>query len=476
MSSSDGVVPIPLRPYLAALAGVVTLITLIAFESVAVSTAMPVMARELDAVREYGFAFSTFIAAQLLGVVVAGGWCDFGGTRRPVQTGLVLFGGGQLLCGLAPGYSVLLGGRAMAGAGAGLLIVAMYVVIADTFPLPMQPRVFSMVSAAWVVPGLVGPALSGWLAESLTWRLVFLLVVPLAVPPTLALMPRLQAVPAGPAGGGPESGQALLRGRVLAGLAVTVGVLGLEWGLGEAQALGLLALAPVAGFLLLVITGFRRLAPPGTLLLARGLPAVIALRGLFAAVFIGTESFVPLMLTVQHGFSATEAGLALTGGVLGWSTGSWLQARPGLRIPRHLLFVIGAGLIASALAGMTVLVRPSAPGWPVVPLWACCAVGMGLVMSSTGVLTLRYSAVGQEGRNSSALQLSDALGGALGIGLSGAAFAAWHDPVGGDTGLFTAMWLAAAGVALLVSAAGLRAGPAPADRPVSADRPTSADR
>jgi len=448
-----------LRPYLTTLAGVVTLIILIAFEAVAVSTAMPVIAADLGAIRQYGFAFSTFIAAQLFGVAIAGGWCDLAGTRRPVTTGLLLFGAGQLVCGLAPAYPVLLTGRAMAGAGAGLLVVAMYVVIADTFALHLQPRVFALVSAAWVLPGVVGPVVSGWLAESLTWRLVFLLVVPLVLGPALALIPRLSSTATVLPARVPGPGPAGLRGRALRGAAVALGALGLQWGLGETAALGAPGLLVVGGCLLLVFLGFRPLAPSGTLLLGRGLPTVIALRGMFAGVFFGAESFIPLMLTVQHGFSATEAGLTLTGGILGWTVGSWIQGRPTLQLPRHLLFVIGALLIAVSLAGLTLLADPSVSGWWVLPLWACSAVGMGLAMSSTGVLTLRYSPVGEEGRNSSALQLSDSLGAALGIGLTGAAFAARHDPDGSDTGLFVAIWLAAAIVGLLVAVAGLRARP-----------------
>ena len=78
-------------------------------------------------------------------------------------------------------------------------------------------------------------------------------------------------------------------------------------------------------------------------------------------------------------------------------------------------------------------------------------------MSSTSVLTLRLSQPGLEGRNSAALQLSDSLGGALGIGLTGAAFAAWHHPGGRDALLFTGIWLAAGAISLAAAVIGFRA-------------------
>lgn len=445
---------------------------------------MPLVVADLDAIREYGLAFSIFLTTQLLGVVVAGSWCDARGPLWPVRIGLLLFGGGLLGSGLAGSFAVLLAGRAVAGAGGGLLIVAAYVVIADVYPSELQPRVFSLLSAAWVLPGLIGPLLAGWLAENVSWRAVFLLVPPLAVPPALALLPRLRpdgrrtpfeagveigigvkadAVEGGiTADVGVEVG-AQVGPRVLAGVGLATGVLALQWGLGvlarsSGPRFGLAVLA-VGGGLVLAGVGFQRLAPAGTLTLARGLPTVITLRGLYSGAFLGVEAFIPLMLITERGMSAVEAGLVLTGGALGWTAGSFLQARPGLRLPRHLLLVSGAVVLGLSEGLLVLAVRPPVPAWTALGSWALAAVGMGLAMSSTSVLVLRYSESGQEGRNSSALQLSDGLGAALGIGLSGAAFATWHQPEGSDATLFTGMWLAFGALALCASLIAFRARP-----------------
>jgi hypothetical protein len=128
-------------------------------------------------------------------------------------------------------------------------------------------------------------------------------------------------------------------------------------------------------------------------------------------------------------------------------------------VPRHLLLVIGAGLLGSSQWALVLTVRPPVPAWATLPLWALTALGMGLAMSSTAVLTLRLSEPGLEGRNSAALQLSDSLGGALGIGLAGAAFAAWHHPAGSDAMLFTGIWLASGTIALIAAMIGFRARP-----------------
>jgi MFS family permease len=434
---------------------------LIGFEALAVSTAMPLVAADLDAVRDYGLAFSSFITTSLLGIVLSGSWCDARGPLWPVRTGLLLFGSGLLGCGLASSFVVLLAGRAVAGAGGGMLVVAIYVVIAEVYPSALQPQVISLLSAGWVLPGLIGPVVAGWLAENVSWRAVFLLVPPLAVPPALALLPRLRADgPRESAGSGADAG--IQAGpRVLAGAGLAAGLLVLQWGLGvigraSGSRLGLAVLA-VSGGLLLAGFGFRRLVPAGTLTLRRGLPTVIVLRGLYAGTFFGVEAFIPLMLVTERGMSAVQAGLVLTGAVLGWTTGSFLQARPGLRLPRHLLLVFGAVIIGVSEGLLVLAVRPPVPAWAALGFWALAAGGMGLAMSSTSVLVLRYSPIGEQGRNSSALQLSDSVGGALGIGLSGAAFATWHRPDGSDAALFTGMWLAFGALALCAAVIAFRA-------------------
>lgn len=446
------------------------------------ATAMPVVAADLDAVREYGLAFSLFFTPLLLGVVVSGGWSDARGPAWPIRVGLVLFGGGLVLSGVAGSLSVLLAGRALAGLGGGLLVVALYVVIAEVYPKNVQPRVFSYLSAGWVLPSLIGPALSGWLAQEVTWRAVFLLVPPLTVPPTLALLPKLRGLgPAAPpggnddrAGGGGPVGLSV-RARVLSGLGLSVGVAVVQWGLqalsetpdGAAEAGSASAAHParvavvvavVAGLALIVLT-LPRLLPRGTLRLGRGLPTAVAMRGLFAATFFGAETFIPLMLVTRRGLSPTEAGLVLTAGALGWTAGAIVQARPWMRMPRHWMLFTGGTLIGVGQCLLVFVVDPGVPAWLAIPCWVFTALGMGLGMSTTSVLTLRYSAPGEQGRNSSGLQLSDSLGSTVGIGLTGAAFAAWHTPGGDDSALFTGMWLACAGFAFCIGLAGLRARP-----------------
>ncbi|MFZ0160789.1 MAG: MFS transporter, partial [Kineosporiaceae bacterium] len=173
---------------------IVAVVLLVAFEAYAVVTAMPVAAQALGGVRDYGLAFSLFMTTSLLGIVLAGGWNDRHGPAAPMLIGLATFAVGLVLCGLAGSFAVLLAGRAVSGLGAGLEMVSLYVLVAGAYPDQLQPRVFGVISAGWVLPSLIGPPIAGFLATQISWRAVFLAVPPLVALPLPVLTARLRAL------------------------------------------------------------------------------------------------------------------------------------------------------------------------------------------------------------------------------------------------------------------------------------------
>lgn len=222
--------------YAALTLAIVALITVIAFESMAVSTAMPEVAIELDAVRSYGLAFSVMLTLQLLGIVLAGVWCDRSGALPSLLTGQVLFALGCGICGAATDFTPFLLGRAVAGLGAGLTFVAAFVVIGRTYPETLRPKVFSIISAAWVLPSLLGPVLAGWVTSAWSWRWVFWMVIAPVVVALTVLILRRDQIRASEDGLEPSSRDH--RGHVRAarlglGIAVSAGVM--QWGTHELE-------------------------------------------------------------------------------------------------------------------------------------------------------------------------------------------------------------------------------------------------
>lgn len=423
--------------------GLVLSVTLVAFEALAVATVLPVVIRHLGDLRLYGWVFSAFLLASLVGIVVAGTLADRRPLTAPMLVGLALFAAGLVVGGLAPDMAVLVAGRAVQGLGAGVVPATAYVAISRGYPDACRPRMFAVLSTAWVVPGLVGPVIAAFVAASVGWRWVFLGLLPLVVATGALATAALRSVPP------PAAGTLTAKRRVpaLPVLGVVAGsgavLASLSWG-SPLAAPGLLA-----GGVVLALS-MRRLTPPGTLLGRPGLPATVLSRGLLTFGFFAGDAYVPYTVTTARGAPTVLAGVVLTAATLLWAAGSWVQARTVARLGPRRLVRSGEVLVLVALGGMGLVLLPGVPVALAVAAWAVGGLGIGIAYSPLSVTTLDLAPAGQEGRSTSSLQLTDTLGQALGTGVAGAAVALAHRGLGTRGGVALAF---AAGAAVI--AAGL---------------------
>src|SRR3954453_1879834 len=174
-------------------AGVLMLVTFVAFESIAVATAMPTAVGELDGLAWYGWPFSAFLVASVAGMVLGGGLDDRRGSRTALLVGETIFAAGLLAGGLSGHMAVFVAARAVQGVGGGIIAVSLYVVAGRAYPPALRPRLFAAFSAAWVLPALVGPLLPGPLTTHLGWRWVFLGMLPLIALGLGLLLPALRS-------------------------------------------------------------------------------------------------------------------------------------------------------------------------------------------------------------------------------------------------------------------------------------------
>jgi MFS family permease len=405
--------------------GLVLTITFIASEALAVITIMPVVARDLGGLRLYGWVFSAFMLGNVVGIVAAGRQADRFGPARPFLAGLALFGAGLAIAGLAPSMPVLVAGRALQGIGAGAVPAIAYVSIGRSLPERLQARMMAVLSTAWVVPGLVGPAISAAVASVFGWRWVFLGLLPLvAVTGSMALpaLCRLGKQPA-PAGGATDAGTVhRLRDGLTAAAGAGLMLTGLSLAAGARNIL--------AGVAVLVIgvaaigVSLRKLLPAGTFVARPGLPAVILSRGLLTFTFFGADAYVTLAITTLRHHSPAVAGIAVTGSTLAWTAGAWLQSRLNARWEARRLVGCGVAVILAGLIAMALVLSPAVPVGVGIVAWTVAGFGIGLAYAPTTLLMLRGAPQGREGWASASLNLADVLGTAIGIGLGGAAVAA----------------------------------------------------
>jgi MFS family permease len=422
-------------------AGLLMLVTFVAFESMAVATAMPTAVRELHGLAWYGWPFSAFLVASVVGMVLGGDVDDRRGSQVAVLAGVATFAAGLLAGGLSGSMAVFIAARALQGVGGGIISVALYVVAGRAYEPRLRPRLFAAFSAAWVLPALIGPLLAGLVTTHLGWRWVFLGMLPLIVGGLALLLPALRRLAV------PDGSAVIASARRWWALVSGLGIAALQY---AGQRLDLLAIGVAGLGVFLLVVGLRALLPAGTVRLRRGLPAVVGARGLLAGAFFGMDALLPLSLTELHGYDPTAAGVPLTAAALGWAVASQLQGRRP-DVARVVLLRLGFVLLALGLAGTAVVAVPDVPGWPSYLTWGVAGMGMGLGMPSLSVLLLGQSPEHRRGADSAALQIADVTGSALCVGVVGVLIAA---AAAGHLSLSSAVLAA---VALLTTLAGLGA-------------------
>ncbi len=428
--------------------GLVLTITLVAFEALAVSTVMPIVARELNGIELYGWVFTAFMLGSLIGIVLVGGLIDRRGLGGPFAAGIALFAVGLIVGGLAPSMEVLVGARFVQGLGAGTVPPIAYVAIGRSLPEHLRPQMFATLSTAWILPGVVGPALAGIVGETVGWRWVFLGLLPLIVVSASIAFPAVRTI-------GPDPNDApnaaTLRDRAPLAILVALGTGLLLAGLTSGEPILLIVLG--IGGTILGLFALRRLTPEGTLRAARGLPATVLMRGVITFAFFAVDAYVALALVEWRGLSAAQAGIALTAATVSWTAGSWTQAKFSKRWPPERFVRAGVMVLVVGLASFAIVLVPSVSPWVALPTFAVAGYAMGLAYSPLALIVLREAPTAEQGRASSAISLTDSLGTALGTGITGALVAAsvrsTGNPAGGlAVGFGVAVVVALLGVAL----------------------------
>ena len=393
-------------------------ITLVAFESLAVAIVMPAVETDLGGLALYGWVFSGFFLASLLGIVVAGQLADRRGLALPFTAGLVLFGIGLAIGGAAWSMPVLVVGRVAQGLGAGAIPATVYAAIGRGYPAAARPTMFATTSTAWVIPGLIGPTIAAVVAHAWSWRVVFLGLLPIVVVAMVMTIPALAALgPPVDDDGRRVLGDPAADRRGLQLVVILVAAVGAVLAVSTGAPIWLGAPVALVG-IGVAIWAFKGLVPDGTLRLAPGVPVTVAVRGLLTWGFFGADAYISLAVIDGRGGSTFLAGAALSVGCLTWTAGSWTQAHLIDRLGPRRLDQIGFTAIAASVVLM-VAVALTLPVWLAVAAWSVGCFGMGLAYSPLSSTVLAAARKGEEGVASAALQLSDTLGIAVGTGIGG---------------------------------------------------------
>lgn len=400
------------RPYRWLSIGMFSIIFIAAFEAMAVTTIMPLVASDLDGLALFALAFAVPLAAGIIGMVVAGNWTDRSGPLPSLVTSAVLFAVGLLIAGTAPNMVVFIVGRFVHGLAGAAVVVPLYVIVARVYPEALRARVFAGFAAAWVIPSIIGPALAGFVAETLSWHWVFLGVIGLLLPAAAMMLPPILRV-RDQVQGDPSVRWSL--GRV--GWSVLTAAAALALSLSKEFADPWRWIVAIAAVVLVAFAA-RPLMPVGTLRAARGMPATVLLRLIVAGAFFGSEIYLPYLFIERYEFSPSLAGVVLTGGGVTWAAASWLQGRLGDRVSNTQAVEIGAGLLAATLVVVLLVAAFTLPPWIAFVAWTLAGGAMGFMYPRFSVAVLKLSPVSAQGFNSAALSIGESLGAAVALAIT----------------------------------------------------------
>jgi MFS family permease len=410
--------------------GLVLVLVVVAFEGLAVTTIMPVTVRALNGLSLFAWSFSGFMLGSLVGTVAAGDYAAERGATFAFTGALTILAAGLAICGAANNMLLFIAGRVVEGLGTGAVRSLAWFAINRAYSARDHVRMGAALSSAYIVPTLIGPTAAGVIADVWGWRVVFFALLPL-VPVALWLIVRaLSQFASTQTASAPVARKAATAGVMAAGLTLTLA--GLQ-------------LSSIPQMVVFVILGgatayvaARRVLPASTLAFGRGLPAILAMRGILTYGYFGSLAFFPMALELVRGLNPTLAGVGVSAGSIGWTSGSWtavvLDRRFGITA-RAQVVRIGLTLMALGTAGTVGTLVHDFPVAIAIVCWGLAGLGMGMAYNTNSVLAIQAETEHSAATVSSSMQLTDSLGQVLGTGLGGvvlavASWASWGTSVG----------------------------------------------
>jgi EmrB/QacA subfamily drug resistance transporter len=420
-----------------------------------VATALTAIRRHLGAsLADLEWTVNAYTLSFAVLLMTAAALGDRLGRRRVFAAGLAVFGVSSAACALASDATVLIAARAVQGAGAAMIMPTALALLNAAFPPARRGWAIGIYGGVTALAAVAGPVFGGAVTQGLGWQWIFWLNVPVALAAIPLVLTRI-AEAAGP------GGAVDLPGLVL----VTTAALGLVWGLvrantagwGSAEVIGMLTAGAVAAA---AFAAWQRHTArpmiPARLFRSSAFSAGNAAIFAINASLTGVIFLMPQFQQVVAGQDPLGAGLRL----LPWGIAPFLIGpRAGAladRIGERALVVTGSLLQA---AGAAWIAAVAGPGSGYLALIApMTMIGAGFALAIPAVTRSVTSSVppADIGTASGAFTTMRQLGGAFGVAIAGAAFAATgsYATPGTFSHGFTTAFDVAAGLALVGAAAG----------------------
>ena len=402
--------------------GLMLALLIASLDQTIVATALPTVVSDLGGLSQLSWVVTAYLLTSTVSTPLWGKLGDLYGRKRLFQAAIVLFLLGSALCGLSQNLAELILFRALQGLGGGGIFVLSQAIIADVVPPRQLGRYQGVFGAVFGVSSVAGPLLGGFFVETLSWRWIFYINLPLGAAALLVLALALAA------SGEPGQHRIDYLGTVLLTVAASslilltsLGGTIAPWGSAPIILLAIVACVFTLGF---VLVEQRAVEPVLPLPLFRN--AVFSLSSAigFVVVFAlyGATTYLPLFLQVVNGASPASSCLRLLPMILGLLLTSITSGQLISRWGRYKAFPI-AGTAVMTL-GMFLLSRLSEHTSVLVESLSMAVLGLGVGLVTQVLVMAVQNAVDYRnlGAATSGVIFFRSIGGAFGTAIFGAIF------------------------------------------------------
>ena len=388
-----------------------------------VSTALPTIVGDLGGISKLSWVVTSYLLASTVAGPVYGKLGDLYGRKIVLQTAIVIFLAGSVLCGISQNMTELIGFRAIQGLGAGGLIVVTIAVVGDIVPPRERGRYQGYFGGVFGVSTVIGPLLGGFFVDNLSWRWIFYVNLPIGLVALAVIAVAFQARTDRTKHTIDYLGAVLLAGG-LSGIVLYTSLGGTTYPWGSPQLVALV----VAGVVMLAAFVFvearaREPILPLEIFRNRVFSVTSAVGFIIGLALFGAVTYLPLYLQDVKGHSPTTSGLLITPMMAGLLITSIASGQLISRFGRYRPFpiagtaitAVGLGLLSRLHADTSTLV---AAGYMLV-----LGLGLGLVMqvlvlAAQNAVDYKYLGVASSGST-----LFRQIGGSIGVAVFGAIFA-----------------------------------------------------
>ena len=402
--------------------GLMLALLIASLDQTIVATALPTIVSDLGGLSQLSWVVTGYLLASTVSTPLWGKLGDLYGRKRFFQASIVIFLVGSALCGISQNMTELILFRTVQGLGAGGLLVLVQAIIADVVPPRQLGRYQGLFGAVFGVSSVAGPLLGGFFVDTLSWRWIFYINLPIGAAALLVLALAL------PATGDQRQHTIDYLGTVLLAAAATSLVLlttlggsVYPWTSAPTFILAIAGVLLIIGFL---FTERRAAEPVMPLELFRNpvFSFASAIGFVVGFALFGATTYLPLFLQVVNGASPTSSGLRLLPMILGVLITSITSGQIITRLGRYKVFPIAGTALMTV--GLFLLSRMNEQTSVLVQSLSMLVLGLGLGLVFQVLVIAVQNAVEYRnlGAATSDATFFRAIGGSFGTAVFGAIF------------------------------------------------------